>query len=97
MEIPFWVLRFVLLGAQIFCRIVILFFISYFFVGRKTITGSFVGSMKEQEEMLEFCKEKNLTSMIEIVKMDYINEALERLEKNDVRYRFVVDVAGSNL
>ncbi|KAL3538840.1 hypothetical protein ACH5RR_002206 [Cinchona calisaya] len=66
-------------------------------LGRKTITGSFVGSMKETEEMLEFCKEKNLTSMIEVVKMDYVNTALERLEKNDVRYRFVVDVAGSKL
>ncbi|KAH7518041.1 hypothetical protein FEM48_Zijuj09G0128500 [Ziziphus jujuba var. spinosa] len=66
-------------------------------LGRRMITGSFVGSMKEQEEMLEFCREKNVTSMIETIKMDYINEAFERLEKNDVRYRFVVDVAGSNL
>nr|UZH97793.1 cinnamyl alcohol dehydrogenase CAD3 [Morus alba]UZH97794.1 cinnamyl alcohol dehydrogenase CAD4 [Morus alba] len=66
-------------------------------LGRKSITGSFIGSMKETEEMLEFCKEKGLTSMIEIVKMDYINKAIERLEKNDVRYRFVVDVAGSKL
>ncbi|CAK9166833.1 unnamed protein product [Ilex paraguariensis] len=66
-------------------------------LGRKTITGTFVGSMKETEEMLEFCKEKDLTSMIELVKMDYISTAFERLEKNDVRYRFVVDVAGSKL
>ncbi|XP_068325051.1 cinnamyl alcohol dehydrogenase 1 [Pyrus communis] len=66
-------------------------------LGRKKITGSFVGSMKETEEMLEFCKEKGLTSMTEVVKMDYVNTAFERLEKNDVRYRFVVDVAGSNL
>lgn len=47
--------------------------------------------------MLEFCKDMGLTSTIEIVKMDYINTAFERLEKNDVRYRFVVDVAGSKL
>ncbi|KAE8708453.1 putative cinnamyl alcohol dehydrogenase [Hibiscus syriacus] len=53
-------------------------------------TGSFIGSMKETEEMLEFCKEKDLRSTIEVVKMDYINTAMERLEKNDVRYRFVV-------
>nr|QCH01346.1 cinnamyl alcohol dehydrogenase 4 [Eriobotrya japonica] len=66
-------------------------------LGRKTITGSFVGSMKETEEVLQFCKERGLTTMIEVVKMDYINTAFERLEKNDVRYRFVVDVAGSNL
>ncbi|GAB4852872.1 cinnamoyl-Coa reductase [Ancistrocladus abbreviatus] len=66
-------------------------------LGRKSITGSFIGSMKEIEEALQWCKEKDLTSQIEIVKMDYINEAFERLEKNDVRYRFVVDVAGSKL
>ncbi|CAI9765590.1 unnamed protein product [Fraxinus pennsylvanica] len=66
-------------------------------LGRKSITGSFVGSIKETEEMLEFCKEKDITSTIEVVKMDYINTAFERLEKNDVRYRFVVDVAGSKL
>lgn len=66
-------------------------------LGRKTITGSFIGSMKETDEMLEFCKEKGVKSVIETVKMDYINTAFERLEKNDVRYRFVVDVAGSKL
>ncbi len=65
--------------------------------GRKSITGSFIGSMKETEEMLEFFKEKGLSSMIEVVKMDYVNKAFERLKKNDVRYRFVVDVAGSKL
>ncbi|KAL9404555.1 hypothetical protein Peur_001527 [Populus x canadensis] len=65
--------------------------------GRKSITGSFIGSMKETEEMLEFCKEKGLTSMIEVIKMDYINMAFERLEKNDARYRFTVDVAGIKL
>lgn len=66
-------------------------------LGRKSITGSFIGSMKELEEMLEFCKDKDLTSTIETVKMDYINTAFERLAKNDVRYRFVVDIAGSKL
>ncbi|PWA35908.1 cinnamyl alcohol dehydrogenase 1 [Artemisia annua] len=65
--------------------------------GRKTITGTFIGSMKETEEVLEFCKEKDVKSAIEIVKMDYVNTAVERLAKNDVRYRFVVDVAGSKL
>lgn len=65
-------------------------------LGRKTITGSFIGSMDETQEMLEFCVENGLTSKIELVKMDYINRAMERLETNDVRYRFVVDVAGSN-
>lgn len=66
-------------------------------LGRKSITGSFVGSMDETEEVLQFCVDKGLTSQIEVVKMDYVNQALERLERNDVRYRFVVDVAGSNI
>lgn len=67
------------------------------FEGRKTITGTFIGSMKETEELLEFCKENKVKSTIEVVKMEYINTAMERLAKNDVRYRFVVDVAGSKL
>lgn len=67
------------------------------YVGKKNITGSFIGSMEETQEILDFWAEKNLTSMIEIVKMDYVNKAFERMERSDVRYRFVVDVAGSNL
>jgi cinnamyl-alcohol dehydrogenase len=66
-------------------------------MGRKTITGSFIGSMQEMDEVLEFFVDKGLTSQIEVVKMDYVNQALERLERNEVRYRFVVDVAGSNI
>ncbi|CAM0946409.1 unnamed protein product [Alopecurus aequalis] len=66
-------------------------------LGRKTITGSFIGSVDETEEVLNFCVEKGLTSQIEVVKMDYVNQALDRLERNNVRYRFVVDVAGSNI
>jgi cinnamyl-alcohol dehydrogenase len=66
-------------------------------MGRKTITGSFIGSMQEMEEVLQFFADKGLTSQIEVVKMDYVNTAIERLEKNDVRYRFVIDVAGSHL
>ncbi|KAJ4757141.1 Cinnamyl alcohol dehydrogenase [Rhynchospora pubera] len=62
---------------------------------RKALTGSFIGSMTETQEVLEFCAKKGLTSTIEMVKMDYVNQAIERLERNDVRYRFVVDVAGS--
>nr|CAB3470946.1 unnamed protein product [Digitaria exilis] len=66
-------------------------------LGRKSIAGSFVGSVEEAEETLKFCEAKGVTSQIEVVKMGYVNEALQRLERNDVRYRFVVDVAGSNL
>nr|XP_015890257.2 cinnamyl alcohol dehydrogenase 1-like [Ziziphus jujuba var. spinosa] len=66
-------------------------------LGKKSISGSFIGSMEETQEILEFWAEKGLTTMIEIVKMDYVNEAFERMERNDVRYRFVLDVAGSVL
>lgn len=53
--------------------------------------------MEETQEILDFWADKNLTSMVEVVKMDYAKKAFERMERNDVRYRFVVDVAGSNL
>lgn len=64
--------------------------------GKKTITGSFIGSIEDTREILEFWAQKGLTTMIEVVKLDSINKAFERMEKNDVRYRFVLDVAGSN-
>jgi cinnamyl-alcohol dehydrogenase len=53
--------------------------------------------MEETQEILEFWALKGLTSMVEVVKMDYVNQAFERMERNDVRYRFVLDMAGSNL
>ncbi|GLJ15812.1 hypothetical protein SUGI_0260760 [Cryptomeria japonica] len=66
-------------------------------LGRRSIAGSFIGSMEETQEALNFCAEKNVSCQIEIVGMENLNEAMERLHKNDVRYRFVVDVAASNL
>ncbi|KAL8473012.1 hypothetical protein ACS0TY_029356 [Phlomoides rotata] len=71
------------------------FIASDIIMGKKAIMGSLVGSMKDSEELLELWVEKGLTSMVEVVKMDYVNEAFERMERNDVRYRFVLDVAGS--
>lgn len=53
--------------------------------------------MEETREILEFWADKGLKSFIETVKMDYLNEAFERMERNDVRFRFVLDVAGSDL
>uniref|UniRef100_A0A0E0B2N8 cinnamyl-alcohol dehydrogenase n=1 Tax=Oryza glumipatula TaxID=40148 RepID=A0A0E0B2N8_9ORYZ len=47
--------------------------------------------------MLDFAGELGITAEVEVIKMDYVNTAMERLEKNDVRYRFVIDVAGSSL
>lgn len=56
-----------------------------------------MGSIKETEELLELRAEKGLRSMIETVNVDYLNQTMERLERNDVRYRFVFDVFSSNL
>ena len=62
-------------------------------IKRKAISGSLIGGIAETQEMLDFCGEHNITSDIEIIKMQDINEAYERLLKSDVRYRFVIDMA----
>jgi cinnamyl-alcohol dehydrogenase len=64
-------------------------------VGLKTVTGSVIGGMKEVQEMLDFCGEKGVTPIIETIPIDYANEALKRLQNNDVRYRFVIDIENS--
>jgi uncharacterized zinc-type alcohol dehydrogenase-like protein len=61
--------------------------------GRKSIAGSGIGGMAETQEMLDFCAEHNIVSDVEMIKMQDINAAYERLLKNDVRYRFVIDMA----
>ncbi|EXB59533.1 putative cinnamyl alcohol dehydrogenase [Morus notabilis] len=69
-------------------------------IRKKNTSGSFIGSIiEETQEILEFQAEKGLTTMIEILRAGYVNEASERIERNDVRYRFVLDLdlAGSNL
>uniref|UniRef100_A0A0E0M0Z1 cinnamyl-alcohol dehydrogenase n=1 Tax=Oryza punctata TaxID=4537 RepID=A0A0E0M0Z1_ORYPU len=65
--------------------------------GGKGITGNCVGGIRDCQAMLDFAGEHGITAEVEVIKMDYVNTALERLEKNDVRYRFVIDVAGSSL
>ncbi|KAK9271777.1 hypothetical protein L1049_002141 [Liquidambar formosana] len=64
-------------------------------LGRKLVGGSDIGGMKETQEMLDFCAKHNITADIELIKMDDINKAFERLAKSDVRYRFVIDVGNS--
>nr|WP_024965982.1 NAD(P)-dependent alcohol dehydrogenase [Pantoea sp. IMH] len=59
---------------------------------RRTLAGSLIGGIKETQEMLDFCGKHNITSDIEMIKMDEINEAYERMLKSDVKYRFVVDI-----
>ncbi|GJM98856.1 hypothetical protein PR202_ga15903 [Eleusine coracana subsp. coracana] len=65
--------------------------------GGKGIAGNNVGSVGDCQAMLEFAGKHGIGAEVEVIKMDYVNTALERLEKNDVRYRFVIDVAGSSL
>jgi uncharacterized zinc-type alcohol dehydrogenase-like protein len=60
--------------------------------GRKSVAGSLVGGIKETQEMLEFCAKHHITSEIELIKMEEINHAFERMLKNDVKYRFVIDM-----
>lgn len=62
-------------------------------MGRKTVAGSLIGGIAETQEMLDFCGEHNIVSEIEIIKIQDINEAYERMLKSDVRYRFVIDMA----
>lgn len=61
--------------------------------GRKNFAGSNIGGIAETQEMLEFCALHNITADIEIIQAQEINEAFDRLEKGDVHYRFVVDMA----
>ena len=63
--------------------------------GAKGIAGSYVGGIRDCQAMLDFAGKHGVTAEVEVIKMDYVNTALQRLEKNDVRYRFVIDVAGS--
>lgn len=61
-------------------------------LGRRSIAGSLIGGIAETQEMLDFCGEKNIVSDIEIINMQNINEAYERMLKSDVKYRFVIDM-----
>lgn len=61
-------------------------------MGRKAISGSLIGGIAETQELLDFCGEKNIVSDIEMINMQNINEAYERMLKSDVKYRFVIDM-----
>jgi uncharacterized zinc-type alcohol dehydrogenase-like protein len=61
-------------------------------MGRKRIAGSLIGGIKETQEMLDFCGKHNITSDIELIDMQNINTAYDRILKNDVTYRFVIDM-----
>jgi uncharacterized zinc-type alcohol dehydrogenase-like protein len=61
--------------------------------GRRNFTGSLIGGIKETQEMLDFCGKHNIVSDIELIPIQKVNEAYERLIKSDVKYRFVIDMA----
>jgi len=60
---------------------------------RRSISSSGVGGIKETQEMLDYCAEKGIVAEVEMIRMDQINEAFHRMERNDVKYRFVIDMA----
>ena len=61
--------------------------------GRKSLSGSLIGGIKETQEMLDFCGEHGITSDVEVIPIQKVNEAYERLLKSDVKYRFSIDMA----
>lgn len=61
---------------------------------RLSVSGSMMGSIKETQEMLDYCGEHNIVSEVEMINIEQINDAYERVLKSDVRYRFVIDMAG---
>jgi uncharacterized zinc-type alcohol dehydrogenase-like protein len=59
---------------------------------RRRLSGSAIGGIRETQEMLDFCAEKGVTADIELIKIQHVNQAYERLLKSDVKYRFVIDM-----
>jgi uncharacterized zinc-type alcohol dehydrogenase-like protein len=62
-------------------------------MGRRRVAGSPIGGIRETQELLDFCASKGILPETETIRMDQINEAFERMERSDVRYRFVIDMA----
>ena len=62
-------------------------------VGRKRVAGSAIGGIHETQEMLDFCAQHGIVADIEAIGVDQINDAYARMLRNDVKYRFVIDLA----
>ena len=62
-------------------------------MGRRSLSGSPIGSLAETQQMLDFCGQHNITSDVEVIPIQKVNEAYERLLKSDVKYRFSIDMA----
>ena len=61
--------------------------------GRKSVSGSLIGGIRETQEMLDLCGEQDITSDVEVIPIQKVNEAHERLLKSDVKYRFSIDMS----
>ena len=68
-------------------------FMGNFIFGRRSMAGSLIGGVKETQEMLDFCAKHSITADIEMITMKDINTAYTRMLKNDVKYRFVIDMS----
>jgi len=62
-------------------------------LGRRSFSGSPIGGIAETQEMLDFCGEHNITANVEVIPIQKVNEAYERMVKSDVKYRFSIDMA----
>ncbi|WP_410210018.1 NAD(P)-dependent alcohol dehydrogenase [Aquirhabdus sp.] len=62
-------------------------------MGRRTLAGSLIGGIAQTQELLDFCAKEQILPKCEMIRMDQINEAFDRMERSDVRYRFVIDMA----
>jgi uncharacterized zinc-type alcohol dehydrogenase-like protein len=62
-------------------------------MGRRSLSGSPIGGIPETQEMLDFCGKHNITADVEVIPIQKINEAYERMVKSDVKYRFSIDMA----
>ena len=62
-------------------------------MGRRSLSGSPIGGIVETQEMLDFCGQHNITAEVEVIPIQKINEAYDRLVKSDVKYRFSIDMA----
>ncbi|WP_416235405.1 hypothetical protein [Nitrospirillum sp. BR 11164] len=62
-------------------------------MGRRSLAGSLIGGIQETQEMLDFCAQHAITSDIETIAINQVNEAYDRVVASDVRYRFVIDMA----
>jgi alcohol dehydrogenase (NADP+) len=67
--------------------------VSALIFGRRSIAGSLIGGIAETQEMLDFCAEKGIVAEIEMIPVRMIDEAFDRMQRSDVKYRFVIDSA----